>query len=153
MQKTLKLALTRTLVVLAAMIAYGNFTPTATAKAAAVFTKQARRCTPKTCTPYRANYERAIANGVIRRPSTVADESQAIKLADEAIAKGNKNEAARRLAQALVIMSEKTPQGTANATALERSLDDDVRARHGKSLRAYLPLFGRIFPANQSPFR
>lgn len=110
------------------------------------FTKQAKPCTPQTCTPYRVNYERAITRGIIRRPSGVPDESTAIKLADEAIAKGNKNEAALRLAQALVIMSEKTPQGTANAQALERSLDADVKNRHKQSLRAYLPLFGRIFP-------
>lgn len=110
------------------------------------FTKQAKRCTPQTCTPYRLNYERAITRGIIRRPSGVPDESVAIKLADEAVAKGDKNEAAIRLAQALVIMSEKTPQGTTNAQALERSLDQDVRAKHKQSLRAYLPLFGRIFP-------
>lgn len=134
-------------IILAAIATLVNFPQNTIAQTnSAQFTKQAKRCTPQTCTPYRLNYERAIAKGIIRRPSGVPDESTAIKLADEAIAKGNKNEAAIRLAQALVIMSEKTPQGTANAQALERSLDQDVRARHKESLRAYLPLFGRIFP-------
>jgi len=147
MQRTKVSTLLKTLISIAVAVAIANLPQTATAKPTAeTFTKQARRCTPKTCTPYRANYEKAIAEGIIRRPGTVADESEAIKLADEAVAKGNKNEAARRLAQALVIMSEKTPQGNANATALERSLDADVKAKHGQSLRAYLPLFGRIFP-------
>lgn len=140
-------------VILVAIAAIANFPQTTTAQTNTNnFTKQAKRCTPQSCTPYRANYERAIANGIIRRPSGVPDESTAIKLADEAIAKGNKNEAAVRLAQALVIISENTPQGNANAQALERSLDTDVRARHKQSLRAYLPLFGRIFPANKSPY-
>lgn len=140
-------SLSKITVILVAIATCTYFPPTAIAQTNSVkFTKQAKPCTPQTCTPYRLNYERAITRGIIRRPSGVADESEAIKLADEAIAKGNKNEAALRLAQALVIMSEKTPQGTANAQALERSLDQDVRARHKQSLRAYLPLFGRIFP-------
>ncbi|MFB2838258.1 hypothetical protein [Floridanema evergladense] len=135
-------------VILAAIATCTTFPQTTTAQTNSKhFTKQTRRCPPQTCTPYRQKYEQAIASGIIRRPSGVTDESVAIKLADEAIAKGDKNEAAIRLAQALVIMSEKTPQGTANAQALERSLDTDVRARHKQSLRAYLPLFGSIFPA------
>ncbi|MFB2939215.1 hypothetical protein ACE1B6_28520 [Aerosakkonemataceae cyanobacterium BLCC-F154] len=140
-------------VILVAIAAIANSPQTTTAQTNTHnFTKQTKRCTPQTCTPYRLNYERAIANGIIRRPSGVATESEAIKLADEAIAKGNKNEAAIRLAQALVIISEKTPQGTANAQALERSLDEDVKARQKQSLRAYLPLFGRIFPVNKNPY-
>lgn len=139
--------LTKITVILVAIATCTIFPQTITAQTNTEnFTKQAKPCTPQTCTPYRLNYERAIARGIIRRPSGVPDESVAIKLADEAIAKGNKNEAALRLAQALVIISEKTPQGNANAIALERSLDQDVRARHKQSLRAYLPLFGRIFP-------
>ncbi|OKH37111.1 hypothetical protein NIES2119_14935 [[Phormidium ambiguum] IAM M-71] len=138
---------TKIIVVLGAIATCIIFPQTTTAQInTESFTKQAKPCTPQTCTPYRLNYERAITRGIIRRPSGVPDESVAIKLADEAIAKGNKNEAAIRLAQALVIMSEKTPQGTTNAQALERSLDTDVRAKHKQSLRAYLPLFGRIFP-------
>jgi NaMN:DMB phosphoribosyltransferase len=138
--------LSKIIVILAAIAAIANFPQTTIAQPNTEhLTKQVKP------TPYRANYERAIAKGIIRRPSGVPDESTAIKLADEAIAKGNKNEAAVRLAQALVIISERTPQGTANATALERSLDADVRARHKQSLRAYLPLFGRIFPVNKRP--
>ncbi|MFB2893179.1 hypothetical protein ACE1CI_09730 [Aerosakkonemataceae cyanobacterium BLCC-F50] len=138
--------LTKITVIVATIATCTKFPQTAIAQTNTEhFTKQAKPCTPQTCTPYRLNYERAIARGIIRRPPGVPDESVAIKLADEAIAKGNKNEAALRLAQALVIMSEK-PQGTANAQALERSLDTDIRARHKQSLRAYLPLFGRIFP-------
>ena len=114
-------------------------------------TKQARRCTPRTCTPYRANFERAIANGTIRRPERVPGVEQAIALADRAMTGGDRNEAALRLAQALVILSEE--QGTESAIAYERTLEADMKAKKGQSLRTALPLFGRIFPQNSNPFR
>lgn len=129
------------LFLLAIPIAVDNFTLIANANDT---TKQVRRCTPNSCTPYRANYERAIANGIIRRPSPVPDENQAIALADRAVESGNLNEAAIRLAQAIVIISEK--QGNSNAVALERSLDSDIRTKKGQSLRQFMPLYGRIFP-------
>ncbi len=114
-------------------------------------TKQARRCTPRTCTPYRANFERAIANGTISRPSRVPGVEQAIALADRAMTRGDRTTAALRLAQALVILSEE--QGTESAIAYERTLEADMKAKKGQSLRTALPLFGRIFPQNRNPFR
>jgi hypothetical protein len=113
--------------------------------------KQTRNCTPQTCTPYRANYERAIARGIIRRPSGVEDVETAISLADRAMSRGDRNEAAVRLAQALVILSEK--QGNSSAVAFERTLDADTKAKRGQTIRAFLPLFGRIFPTNQNASR
>ncbi|HAX76478.1 MAG TPA: hypothetical protein DCY88_11725 [Cyanobacteria bacterium UBA11372] len=114
-------------------------------------TKQARRCTPRTCTPYRANFERAIANGIISRPGRVPGVEQAIALADRAMTGGDRQTAALRLAQALVILSEE--QGTESAIAYERTLEADMKAKKGQSLRTALPLFGRIFPQNSNPFR
>lgn len=144
----MKLNLKSILVLLAIPIAAINFTEPAIAQRTS---NQIRRCTPSTCTPYRANYERAIANRTIARPSLVPDEKQAISLADRAMAKGDRNEAARRLAQALVIISE--TQGANKALALESALDSDMKQKHGQSLRAFLPLFGQIFPPNQDPYR
>ncbi|MFB2971441.1 hypothetical protein ACE1CD_20945 [Aerosakkonema sp. BLCC-F183] len=117
--------------------------------------KQVKNCTSSTCTPYRANYEKAIADRIIARPSLVLDENQAFALADRAMAKGDRNEAARRLAQALVIISEskKPGQGIAGALAIERSLDTDMKNARGQSLREFLPLFDRIFPADRNPYR
>lgn len=117
--------------------------------------KQVKICTASTCTPYRANYEKAIADRIIARPSLVLDENQAFALADRAMARGDRNEAARRLAQALVIISEskKTGQGIAGALAIERSLDTDMKNARGQSLREFLPLFDRIFPADRNPYR
>ncbi len=148
MKITAKINLKRMLVLLAIPLAAINFTETAIAQRTST---QIRRCTPSTCTPYRANYEKAIANRTIARPSLVPNENQAISLADRAMAKGDRNEAARRLAQALVIISEE--QGTDKAFALERALDSDMKQKRGQSLRAFLPLFGRIFPPNQDPYR
>jgi hypothetical protein len=106
----------------------------------------ARRCTPETCTPYRDNYESAIARGIIRRPSSVADVNEAITLADRAMFRGDRTEAAKRLAQALVILSES--QGVDSAIAFERTLEADMKSKRRQSLRTALPLFGRIFPLN-----
>ena len=119
--------------------------------ATAVPSNQAvRNCTPKTCTPYRANYERAIAKGIIRRPSLVAGHEQALKLGDQAISQGKFDEAARRYAQALVIISE--DQGSTKALAFERSLDAQVLETKGKTLRQFLPLLERILPFNANPY-
>ena len=154
MKKKLELLATGTLVPLTILIAGVSLTEVATA-VPTVNANQPRNCTPSTCTAYRANYERAIATRVITRPSLVADENLAIALADRAMAKGDRNEAARRLAQALVIVSEskKPGQGIAGALAIERSLDADMKNKRGQSLRVFLPLFDRIFPQNKDPYR
>ena len=114
-------------------------------------TQAIKSCTRESCTPYRANYERAITRSIIRRPSLVTDQYQAIQLADQALQQGNLNEAACRYAQALVIISE--TQGNAKALAFERRLDAEFLEGRGKTLRQVMPTFGRVFPANGNPFK
>lgn len=97
-------------------------------------------------TPYRANYEKAILKGIIARPSAVDDEQQAVELARQAIKSGDRDAAAIRFAQALVIMSEKDKDGTFKALAFERRLDAEMLEQNRRTLRGFLPLFGRIFP-------
>lgn len=99
-----------------------------------------------THTPYRTNYEKAIARGIIARPSAVEDENQAIQIARQALKWGDFDQAAVRFAQALVIMSEKDQDGTLKALAFEKRLDADILEQHHQTLRGFLPLFGRIFP-------
>ncbi len=106
---------------------------------------------PQTRTPYRTNYERAIANGVIERPSPVADEQEATELAYQAIEKGDRYEAAIRFAQALVLISEK--EGTTEALDFEHQLDGYILEQQNQTLRDFLPLFGRIFPLNGNLYR
>jgi hypothetical protein len=113
-------------------------------------TQAIRSCSRETCTPYRANYERAITRNIIRRPSLVNDQYQAIQLADQALEKGKLNEAASRYAQALVIISE--TQGNAKALAFERRLDAEFLEGRGKTLRQVIPIFGKVFPVNGNPF-
>ena len=69
----------------------------------------------------------------------------------DVMAELDRTTAALRLAQALVILSEE--QGTESAIAYERTLEADMKAKKGQSLRTALPLFGRIFPQNRNPFR
>ncbi|MCL1467225.1 hypothetical protein [Argonema galeatum] len=155
MKKKLELLATGTLLPLTIAIAGVSLTEVAEAAPTVnAATNRPRSCTASTCTAYRANYERAIATRIISRPSLVADENLAIALADRAMAKGDRNEAARRLAQALVIVSEskKPGQGIAGALAIERSLDADMKKKRGQSLRVFLPLFDRIFPQNKDPY-
>jgi hypothetical protein len=150
--KPMKSTLRSTLVLFTVLVAGISLTEAGmTIPANNTATKQTRSCTPTTCTPYRANFERAIANGTIRRPERVPGVEQAIALADRAMTRGDRNEAARRLAQALVILSEE--QGTESAIAYERTLEADMKAKKGQPLRTALPLFGRIFPQNRNPFR
>ena len=106
-------------------------------------TKQENSSTP---TSYRKNYESAIARGIINRPSTVEDENQAIKLERQALKQGDRDEAAIRFAQALVIISEKDKDGTLKALAFEKRLDADILEQQRQTLRGFLPLFKRIFP-------
>ena len=105
----------------------------------------------QTRTPYRTNYERAIANGAIDRPSPVVDEQEALELAYQAIERGDRYESAIRFAQALVLISEK--DGTQEALAFEQRLDSYFLEQQNQTLREFLPVFGRIFPANSNSYQ
>lgn len=106
---------------------------------------------PQTRTSYRINYERAIANDLINRPSAVEDEQQAVELAYQAIDQGDRYEAAARFAQALVILSE--TKGTEEAFAFEQRLDAYIVEQQNQTLREFLPMFGRIFPLNSTSYQ
>ena len=146
MKTTIRSILTVTLTPLTVLVAGISIPNPVIAKPAVqIFaTKQVERCTPQTCTFYRASYERAIANRIINRPSSVGDEEVAIQLGYDAIAQGDRYEAAIRFAQALVIISERYDSTT--ALNYERNLDTKLRQEQGQSLRQYLPMFGRILP-------
>lgn len=93
---------------------------------------------------YRDHYQSAIARRIIRKPSNVRNAQHALELADRAIARRNRNEAASRIAQALVMYEQL--HGCEAALDLERSLDGDSVERTGQRLEDYLPLLARIFP-------
>ena len=108
-------------------------------------------CTPAVCSAFRANYEDAIESDIINRPSLVSDAGEALKLANQAIYWDDRDNAARRYAQALVIISEN--QGTPEALAVERSLDAQFLRQYEQTLREYMPTFAKIMPIAESPYR
>jgi hypothetical protein len=151
MKASIRTTLTAALVPLTVLTVGLSVTNAATAAPTNPGAQAIRRCTSQTCTPYRANFEKAIAKGIIRRPSLVNDQYQAIELGDRAIQRGNLSEAACRYAQALVIISE--TQGNAKALAFERRLDAEFLEGRGKTLRQVMPAFGRVFPVNANPYK
>lgn len=150
MQKTVKSTVAAALIPLAVLSAIANFPPTATATPIVdvAATKQLRRDSRRIFEDYYINnYERAISRGIIRRPGGVRDADQALDLAEQALRRGDRNEAARRIAQALVMVEDM--DGTREALDLERSLDADQVENTGQRLRDGLPLLARIFPSQQ----
>ncbi|MCL1467224.1 hypothetical protein [Argonema galeatum] len=150
MQKTVKSTVAAALIPLAVLSAIANFPPAATATpiVEVAATKQLRRDSRRISEDYYINnYERAISRGIIRRPGGVRDAYQALDLAEQALRRGDRNEAARRIAQALVIFEDMN--GTGEAVSIERRLDADQVENTGQRLRDRLPLLARIFPSQQ----
>lgn len=147
MNKIISLALTVTLMPLTVLTAGLSLTQSVIAKpSSGTIAQLVRRCTPQTCTSYRASYEKAIGNGIINRPSSVENEDQAIALAYQALNQDNRNQAALRFAQALVIISEN--YSPTEALAREQKLDIAIKQQYGAGIRECLPLFATIFPSN-----
>jgi len=150
MQKTVKSTVAAALIPLAVLSAIANFPSAATATpiVGVAATKQLRRDSRRISEDYYINnYERAISRGIIRRPGGVRDADQALDLAEQALRRGDRNEAARRIAQALVMFEDMN--GTREAISIERSLDADQVENTGQRLRDRLTLLARIFPPQQ----
>ena len=98
-------------------------------------------------TLYKNGYEQAIARGIIRRPSRVSDINEALNLAYNAIDRGNRSEAARRIAQALVMIEQRN--GTKAALNFDRELNEKIEEDFGIGLRDYLPLLEIILPSDE----
>lgn len=145
MKRQLKSTLTAILLPLA--VTAGAIVAIEEAQATPVYSMASRSI----ITPFRANFEEAIAMGLIGRPSLVKDEYHAMVLAENALGKGDRPEAARRYAQALVIISE--TRGATQALAVERSLDAEMLQDKGQTLRDALPDFGLIFPFEGDPYQ
>jgi hypothetical protein len=99
---------------------------------------------------YRYNWEVAIREGIIKRPSRVPDSETAWRLFLEAYRKGDKYNATRRLAQYLVIYSEE--YGVYAALEEERRINRELLRRTGKNIRRLYPLFNQIFPQDDYPY-
>lgn len=95
---------------------------------------------------YRANWEKAIRRGVISRPSKVNTPEASYRLFFTALRRGDDYNAARRLAQYLVIYAER--YGADAALEEESRIDGMMYDRFGTDIRGRYPLFNRIFPSS-----
>lgn len=93
----------------------------------------------KTCRPYRVNYERAIAQGLITRPSLVNSAWQSWHLFQVAMRRNDRIEAASRAAQYLVILSEGA--GTEQAHQARQSIEKEMVGYYQQPVEVALPMF------------
>ncbi|NJK41289.1 MAG: hypothetical protein HC934_07905 [Acaryochloridaceae cyanobacterium SU_2_1] len=93
----------------------------------------------KTCSPYRINYESAIAQGLISRPSLVNSAYQSRQLFQVAMRRNDRIEAASRAAQYLVILSE--DQGKNKADQARKTLEKEMVGYYAQPVEVALPMF------------
>ncbi|PZD74867.1 hypothetical protein C1752_00955 [Acaryochloris thomasi RCC1774] len=93
----------------------------------------------KSCSPYRINYEGAITQGIIRRPSLVSNANQSWRLFHVAMDRNDRMEAASRAAQYLVIVSERN--GTAQAHRARQLVESEFTRRYDQPVEVAMPIF------------
>lgn len=93
----------------------------------------------KTCSPYRVNYESAISQGLIARPSLVNSAWQSWNLFQVAMRRNDRIEAASRAAQYLVILSEDA--GTAHANQARQNVEKEMIGYYQKPVEVAVPMF------------
>lgn len=96
----------------------------------------------QTCSPYRVNYESAISQGLITRPSLVNNAWQSWNLFQVAMRRNDRIEAASRAAQYLVILSEYA--GTQQANQARRSIEQEMVGYYQQPVEVAVPMFDVI---------
>ena len=100
----------------------------------------------KSCTSYRLNYESAIAQGLMERPSLVRGARQSWHLFRSAMARNDRIEAAARAAQFLVIIAE--GEGTARADLAHADIKQEIRDYYQQPAEAAVPMLVVILANN-----
>jgi|GEM_PF-2644635 len=100
----------------------------------------------KTCRPYRVNYESAISQGLIVRPSRVNSAWQSWHLFQTAMRRNDRIEAASRAAQYLVILSEGL--GTEQAHQARYSIEKEMVGYYQQPVEVAMPMFEVILENN-----
>lgn len=100
----------------------------------------------KTCHPYRANYESAISQGLIVRPSRVTSAGQSWHLFQTAMRRNDRIEAASRAAQYLVILSEGL--GTEQAHQARYSIEEEIVSHYQQPVEVAMSMFEVILENN-----
>jgi hypothetical protein len=93
----------------------------------------------KTCSPYRLNYEGAITQGIIQRPSLVSSARQSWRLFHVAMNRNDRMEAAARAAQYLVIVSERS--GTDHAHKARQHVESEFTRHYEQPVEVAMPMF------------
>ena len=101
----------------------------------------------KNCSLYRMNYEGAIAQGIIRRPSLVRNADQSWRLFHVAMARNDRMEAASRAAQYLVIISERS--GTDQAHKARQQVESEFARHYDQPVEVAMPIF-EVIIANRA---
>ena len=93
----------------------------------------------KNCSLYRLNYEGAITQGIIQRPSLVRNARQSWHLFHVAMDRNDRMEAASRAAQYLVIISERN--GTTAADQARQQVESEFTSHYEKPVEVAMPMF------------
>ncbi|UJB70790.1 hypothetical protein HRE53_06965 [Acaryochloris sp. 'Moss Beach'] len=93
----------------------------------------------KTCSPYRVNYESAISQGLITRPSLVNNAGQSWNLFQVAMRRNDRIEAASRAAQYLVILSEYA--GDRQANQARHNIEQEMVGYYQQPVEVAMPMF------------
>lgn len=92
-----------------------------------------------TCSPYRVNYESAISQGLITRPSLVKNAGHSWSLFQVALRRNDRIEAASRAAQYLVILSEYA--GTRQANQARQNIEQEMVGYYRQPVEVAMPMF------------
>ncbi|MGB7415471.1 MAG: hypothetical protein WA902_14790 [Thermosynechococcaceae cyanobacterium] len=91
------------------------------------------------CSPYRINYEGAIDQGLIQRPSLVNSAKQSWHLFHVAMKRNDRMEAATRAAQYLVIVSERS--GVDQAHKARQHVEAQFTGYYEQPVEVAMPMF------------
>ena len=96
------------------------------------------------CNPYRVGYEKAIAQGMIKRAPLVPGPKDAYISFENALVSGDRIEAAVRAVQYLVIVSETLAPNIADLERLE--LENVIVNHYHKPVEVSVPMLSVILP-------
>ncbi|MGF1600931.1 MAG: hypothetical protein ACFCU8_02730 [Thermosynechococcaceae cyanobacterium] len=99
----------------------------------------AQPASARACSPYRVNYEGAIHQGIIQRPSLVNSAKHSWHLFHVAMKRNDRMEAATRAAQYLVIVSERS--GVDQAHKARQHVEAEFTGYYEQPVEVAMPMF------------
>jgi hypothetical protein len=102
----------------------------------------------RSCSSYRINYEGAIDQGIIQRPSLVNSAQQSWHLFHVAMKRNDRMEAATRAAQYLVIVSEQS--GVDQAHKARQQVEKEFTGYYDQPVEVAMPIFEVILANSEA---